>query len=390
MNGLLSKIKGDKAIWGIVMSLAVISLLIIFSSTGQLAYKYKGGNTFYYFVKHLITLGLGFAVIYATHKVKFSYFSRISQLLIYISVPLLLVTLLMGDNINSASRWINLPVVNISFQTSDLAKVALISYLARVLSKKQHKLDDFRHGFLPVALPVILVCGLILKADFSTSFMILGISILMMVVGRVPWKYILGLIGAGVLALTIFVSIALAFFPGQTRVETWKSRLESKYSGDADPDKNYQADLSKAAIANGGIVGTFFHGENKYALPHPYSDFVYATIVEDLGMVGGLVVLFLYLFLLFRTIKVAMKCDNLFGMLLVIGCGLMLVIQALSNIAVAVGVFPVTGQPLPLVSMGGTSIWFSSIAIGMILSVSNSVETNNKKVKLKKIAEDVS
>jgi cell division protein FtsW len=381
MSGILNKIKGDKAIWGIVMSLAVISLLIIFSSTGQLAYKYQDGNTFYYFVKHLIILGLGFAIIYAVHKVKYSYFSRVSQLLIYISIPLLLITLFMGDNINSANRWLHLPIVNISFQTSDLAKLALISYLARVLSKKQHKLNSFKDGFLPVAVPVILVCGLILKADFSTSFMILGIAILIMVVGRVPWKFIFGLIGAGVLALVIFVSVALAFFPGETRVETWKSRLISKYSGEADPDKNYQANLSKAAIANGGVLGTFFHGENKYALPHPYSDFVYATIVEDLGMIGGLLVLFLYLFLLYRAIKIAMKCDNLFGMLLVIGCGLMLVVQALSNIAVAVGIFPVTGQPLPLVSMGGTSIWFSSIAIGMILSVSNTIEKKEPKPK---------
>lgn len=295
----------------------------------------------------------------------------------------------MGDNINNANRWLHLPVVNISFQTSDLAKLALITYLARVLSKKQHKLNDFKEGFLPVALPVILVCGLILKADFSTSFMILGIALLMMVVGRVPWKYIFGMVGAGVVALTLFVAIALTFFPGKTRVETWISRIEAVSVEDETSEKNYQRNLSKSAIANGGVFGTFFHGENKYALPHPYSDFVFATIVEDLGMVGGLLVLFLYLFLLFRSIKVAMKCDNLFGMLLVIGCGLMLVIQALSNIAVAVGIFPVTGQPLPLVSMGGTSIWFSSIAIGMILSVSNTVELSTKKVKTK-VATDVS
>ena len=374
----MDKIKGDRIVWGIVVFLSVISLLIIYSSTSQLAYKYKGGNTFYYFIKHLIILGLGIGIIYVVHKIKFSYFSRLSQLLIYLSIPLLLMTLLMGDSINSANRWIHLPVVNISFQTSDLAKLALITYLARVLSKKQHKLHDLKEGFLPVIVPIIGVCALILPADFSTAFMILGICMILMYVGRVKMKYLMSLIGIGVVALSLYITAALTILPGGNRVATWVSRIEAKYSDSEDSDKNYQANLSKAAIANGGVFGTVFHGENKYALPHPYSDFVYATIIEDIGMFGGIIVLLLYLLLLYRSIKIAMKCDNLFGILLVIGCSFMLVVQAFSNMAVAVGIFPVTGQPLPLVSMGGTSIWFSSIAIGMILSVSNYVESSNK------------
>lgn len=378
MNALMDKIKGDRTIWGIVFLLSVISLLIIYSSTSQLAYRYQEGNTVYYVIKHFIILCLGIGIIYMVHKIKFSYFSRLSQLLITISIPLLMLTLLMGDSLNSASRWLHLPIVNISFQTSDLAKLALISYLARVLSKKQHKLDNIKEGLVPVLLPIVGVCVFILPADFSTAFMILGICMIVMYVGRVQMKYLLGLVGIGVLSLSLYITAALTILPGGNRVETWISRIEAKYSGEDDPDKNFQANLSKAAIANGGFFGTVFHGENKYALPHPYSDFVFATIIEDIGMIGGIVVLLLYLLLLFRSVKIAQKCDNLFGVLLVIGCSFMLVVQAFSNMAVAVGIFPVTGQPLPLVSMGGTSIWFSSIAIGMILSVSRHVESSNK------------
>lgn len=371
MVALYEKIRGDRMVWVIVLLLSVVSILVVYSSTGQLAYKYKEGNTFYYFFKHFIILFMGLGIIYLTHKIKYSYYSRIAQVLYWISLPLLLLTMIIGVNLNGASRWVN--IFGISFQPSDLAKLALIMYLARILSRKQDKINDFKEGFLPIVIPVLVVCALILPADFSTTALIFATSLVIMFIGRVNWKFLGILIGSSIVGLVMFILIAVQFLP-DSRVQTWENRLENFWEGGDESNQNYQANLAKSAIANGGTFGTFFHGENKNALPQAYSDYVYASIIEEIGMVGGLLVLFLYILLFFRSIKIAIKCKKVFGSLLAVGCSFSLVFQAMSNMAVAVGLFPVTGQPLPLISMGGTSIWFTSISIGIILSVSRDGE----------------
>lgn len=372
MVALYEKIRGDRIVWGIVILLSVISILVIYSSTGQLAYKYKEGNTFYYFFKHFIILFMGFGIIYFTHKIKYTYYSRIAQVLFIVSIPLLILTMVAGVNLNGASRWIN--IFGISFQPSDLAKLSLIMILARILSRKQDKVNNFKEGFIPVCLPVIAICALILPADFSTTALIFATSLVIMFIGRVNWKFLLALIGTAIVGVVFFILIAVQVLP-ESRVQTWKNRVENFWADGSDSNQNYQANLAKSAIANGGTFGTFFHGENKNQLPQAYSDYVYASIVEEIGLIGGLVVLSLYLLLLFRSIKIAIKCKKIFGSLLAVGCAFSLVFQAMSNMAVAVGLFPVTGQPLPLISMGGTSIWFTSISIGIILSVSRDGET---------------
>lgn len=361
-------IKGDKVVWMIVILLSIFSILAVYSSTGTLAFRYQNGNTEYYVVKHVLTLLLGLFFMYVVHNIKYSYFSRLSQLLLYIAIPLLLFTLVKGTSINEASRWITIPVVNINFQSSDLAKLAIILYLARVLTLKQGDIKDFKSSFLPMIIPVALVTVLIMPANLSTALLIFGTSMLLMYVGRVSFKYI-GLTFVIVVVLMSLVILILMQLPNGGRVSTWKSRIEN-FSGGNDDD-NYQAEQAKIAIANGGFFGKApGNSTQRNFLPHPYSDFIYAVIIEEYGLLGGVFILLLYLILLYRGVSIAMRSPGTFGAFLSIGLSFILVFQALSNMAVAVNIFPVTGQTLPMVSMGGTSIWFTSISIGIILSVS--------------------
>ncbi len=352
---------------------------MVYYSTGSLAYRFQGGNTWYYASKHIFILFLGIAIIYFTHKLKYIYYSRISQILLYISVPLLLITMFVGVNINSAERWIEIPGIGISFQTSDLAKLALITYLARVLHKNQQDNKTYKEIFFPVIFPVLIVCGLIVKVNFSTAALIFGTCMVLLFIGRISIKHILATIGLAVGAFIIFVMIVVVVAPDNNRVQTWKNRVKA-WQGDeqtqngSDQESNYQSSLSKAAIVSGGIVGNYFSGKSENPLPpQSSSDFMYATLVKELGLIGGIVTIFLYLLLFYRSIRIAVKCESTFGMLLVIGCSISLIFQAFSNMGVAVGIFPVTGQPLPYLSMGGTSLWFTSISIGIILSVSKEV-----------------
>jgi cell division protein FtsW len=368
--------KGDRTIWLIVFILSIFSLLAVYSSTGTLAYKFQKGNTEYYLIKHLIILTFGLVLMYVAHLVKYTYYSRISQIALWITVPLLILTLAFGMNLNEASRWLTLPGTNITFQTSDFAKLALIMYVARMLSKKQNEINNFRTAFLPVILPIIIVCALILPANFSTSAMIFLSSCYLMFIGRMKLKFIFGTVAIGIIAFGLYLIISLAI--GHTgRIETWKARIERFTSGD-DSD-NYQTTQAKIAIAGGGFVGRFpGNSVQRNFLPHPYSDFIYAIIIEEYGFLGGAFILFLYLLLFFRVIKFIHHSPMAFGTLLAAGCAFMLVFQALINMAVAVNLFPVTGQPLPLVSMGGTSIWFTSLSLGVVLSVSRQVEKEKK------------
>lgn len=363
--------KGDTAIWLIVILLAIFSMLTVYSATGSLAYKKMGGNTTYYLFRHLGFLIFGVGIIYIVHNISYKVYFTLSQLLLYISIPMLAWTLFKGVSLNSAARWITLPGTGLSFQTSDFAKFALIMFVARLLSGKQETNDEKRSVFKSVLIWVFVVCGFILPADFSTAALLFVICIVLMFIGRVSLKYLFGLMGAGIAGIALFVLIALNM-PNSGRVGTWKARIENFTSADA--DGNFQANRSKTAIVNGGLFGKGpGNSIQRNVLPHPYSDFIYAIIIEEYGLVGGLIILLLYLFLLYRVGIIVRKSERTFPALLVVGLAFSLVFQALINMAVAVNVFPVTGQTLPFVSMGGTSIMFTSVAIGIILSVSRSV-----------------
>jgi cell division protein FtsW len=368
--------KGDKIIWLVVIILSVFSILAVYSSTGTLAYKNREGNTEYYMFKHLIIVLFGFLLMYLAHLVKYTYFSKIFQIALWIAIPLLFLTLIVGVNLNEAKRVLPLPF-GLTFQTSDLAKLTLIMYLARELTKRQEVIKDFKSAFIPIIIPVLIVCALILPANFSTAAILFSTSLVLMFIGRVNIRHILAMIGLGIIAMTFLlmmvkVSPALMHkvFP---RAETWMNRIENFGEGESEDD--YQVEQAKIAIAGGGLFGKLpGNSEQRNFLPHPYSDFIYAIIIEEYGLIGGVLVVVLYLILLYRAIKIVSKIPRNFGAFLTIGVAFSLVFQAMINMGVAVHLLPVTGQTLPFVSMGGTSIWFTSISIGIILSVSKEVE----------------
>lgn len=378
MTELIRKyLKGDRVIWLVIGFLSIYSLLAVFSSTNTLAYKYQGGNVLYYMLKHSVFLVLGLFITFITHLFPYKYYSRLSQLLLFITVPLLLLTLVMGTSLNEASRWLTLPGIGITFQTSDLAKFTLIMYIARELSLRQENIKDFKGAFLPIFGPVILVCGFIFPANFSTAAMLFVVSMVLMFIGRVSIKYILGIAGLGILILA-FIMLLATRTGNEMRMGTWQNRIENFVSGD-DSD-NYQATQSKIAIATGGLFGKGpGQSQQRNFLPHPYSDFIFAIIIEEWGLIlGGIPILLLYLFLLFRAGVIVRKCERTFPAFLTMGLAFLIVFQAMINIGVAVNIFPVTGQTLPLVSMGGSSMLFTSVAFGIILNVSRTVDANEE------------
>lgn len=382
-------IKGDRVIWAVALLLAIFSVLVVYSSIVTLAYKYQDGNTEYYLFKHSIILFIGFLLMYFAHKVNYRYYSRMSQIGLLLAIPLLLFTLLTGASINDASRWLVIPIINQTFQTSDLAKLALIMFLARMLSKRQDNIKDFNQAFLPIMIPVLIVCGLILPANLSTAAMLFVTCLVLMFIGRINLGYIISLISIGIVLLGIFIGIGLSISTNATssenspltnRVITWKNRILNFSDGSS--QANYQAEQSKIAIATGGVLGKGpGRSTQRNFLPQSYSDFIFATVIEEYGIIGGSFTLLLYLILLYRGILIAKNAPQTFGSLLAIGLSFSLVFQAMINMAVAVNLFPVTGQPLPMVSMGGTSIWFTCLAIGIILSVSRNTENENMKLQ---------
>lgn len=373
MQKLLTQIKGDRAIWAIATLLAIFSFLPVYSAASNLAYTGGTGNTFSYFVKHFMHLLLGFSIMYGVHKVPYRYFKGLSMIMLPIVVVLLLVTLLQGTTIDgaNASRWIKIPIVNMSFQTSTLTAVVLMVYVARYLSKIKDKVVSFNETIIPLWAPVFLILILILPANFSTTAIIFTMIMMLAFIGGYPIKYLLIIIGTGLVALTMFVLVAKAFPDAMpNRVDTWMSRIEN-FSNGEDTEADYQIEKAKIAIASGGIQGVGpGKSRQKNFLPQSSSDFIFAIIIEEYGLIGGLFLLVLYSWLLFRIVIVSQKADTIFGKLLVLGVGLPIVFQALINMAVAVELFPVTGQTLPLISSGGTSIWMTCLAIGIILSVS--------------------
>ncbi|RAJ15396.1 FtsW/RodA/SpoVE family cell cycle protein [Arenibacter echinorum] len=372
--GFLNKINGDKAIWAVVALLALFSFLPVYSASSNLVYVVGNGTTIGYLVKHAILLLMGFGIIYGVHRIPTHFFKGLSLIAMPVVLLLLLYTLAQGQVIDgaNASRWIRIPIVGFTFQTSNLAAVVLMIYVARYLTKIKDKTITFKESILPLWLPVFLVIVLILPANFSTAGIIFSMVLLLCFIGGYPFKYLIGIVAAGILSLTLFILTAKAvpdLFPN--RVDTWMSRIES-FSNPEDTEADYQIEKAKIAIATGGIVG---NGAGKSVmknfLPQSSSDFIYAIIVEEYGLLGGFVLMFFYLLLLFRIVVVANSNDTVFGKLLVLGVGLPIVFQALINMAVAVELFPVTGQTLPLISSGGTSSWMTCLAIGIILSASN-------------------
>ncbi len=388
-SNLASKTKGDKVIWAIVVILTLASLLVVYSSTGSLAYKYSKSTESYLF-KQFAFIVLGVMLIYFAHRVNYTIYARVAKILFLISIPLMIYTLLFGSRLNSANRWITLPVINMTMQTSDLAKLALFMYLSLQLSRKQDVIKDFKKGFLPIIIPVGIICLLIAPANLSTALLVGATSLLLMFIGRINTKHILVTIGIGLVPIILLVSVAVkyydkveqkqkelpAIFSGG-RIPTWISRIQTFIYTDknTDSEKLYQTNQAKIAVANGGWIGKGpGNSTQRNFLPHSYSDFIYAIIIEEYGFLGASFMMFIYLLFLYRCIRLYRKCPFAFGAFLALALSFTLVIQAIANMGVAVNAFPNTGVTLPLVSMGGSSFLFTCLSIGIVLSVARNVE----------------
>lgn len=385
--------RGDKMIWAIVIILTLLSVLVVYSSIGSLAYK-TNNSTESYLVRQIVYIFIGVVIIFLMHSVNYTVYSRVATLLFLICIPLLFYTLKYGTNINEASRWIRLPVANLTFQTSDLAKLALFIYLSRLLSKKQTVIKDFKKGFLPLIIPVIIICALIAPANFSTAALIGGIAMLLMFIGRVSTKHLCYVGALAAIPLVILFMLASKYYDKETntpkelpaalsvaRVSTWVNRIQSFRYSDRN-EGSYQVQQAKIAIATGGLVGKGpGKSDQRNFLPHPYSDFIYAIIIEEYGLAGGSIVLFIYLLFLYRSIRIFHRCPYAFGAFLALALSFTLVIQAMVNMAVNVNLFPTTGVTLPLISMGGSSLLFTCASIGIILSVSRNVEQMEGKMR---------
>ena len=365
-------IKGDKYIWAIAILLSLSSIVLVYSSSSHLAFAFKQGNTISFLLKHIIHLGIGFGIMWMLSRVPFKYFYNSSIIFFGIAIFLICWAISGGQTISgaNASRWIR--IAGFTFQPSELAKLSLFVLLARNLVHHKDKLHSFKQSFLPILGPVILICALILPSNFSTSAIIFMISFLIMFIGRFSLKWLGAMLIIGIGSITLFYIVVTKFPNISNRVATWNARIECYFDQDC---KNYQVNHAKMAIARGGMWGKGpGKSVQKYFLPQSSSDFIYAVIVEEYGRVGGLYIISLYLMFLFRVLRIASKSDDDFAILITIGLGFSIISQAFINMAVAVNLLPVTGQTLPLISAGGSSVWMTCAAIGLILSVSNSIK----------------
>jgi cell division protein FtsW len=384
--------RGDKYIWALVLVLSLISIMVVYSATGSLAYKMSKGNTSIYLFKQVAFTLLGLLVVFGLHRVNYTVFSRVATILFILSVPLLIYTLFFGAKINEGSRWIKLPIINLTIQSSDVAKLALFMYISRVLSKKQEVIKDFKKGFWPVFWPVLLICALIMPANLSNALLTGATSLLLMFIGRVSFKHIGLVILVAMVPVVIIVSVAMAThksnvsaaegkpvvaekLKGFGRFGTWVSRVQDFMYAEEN-DVPYQVQQAKIAIANGSVLYGLGPGNSRQRnfLPQAYNDFIYSVIIEEYGLIGGAFIIFIYLVFLFRCIRIFRRCPYAFGAFMALGLSFTLVIQAVANMAVNVNIVPVTGVTLPLVSMGGSSFIFTCCAIGLILSVARNVE----------------
>ncbi len=375
-------LRGDRTIWIVALFLGLTSLLAVYSACSWMVWR--GGGTLGVLMKHGMMLAGGAAIMYATSRLPYTMYSKLSQVLLPVTAGLLLLTLLVGINVNGASRWLQVPGIGITFQTSDLARVVIMVYLARVLSKHRDEPWTFKDVLLRLVPPLAVICGLILPANFSTAALLGFTCMVLLFIGGVPAKYLAALAGIAVAGFALLLLLAKGQPDLLPRVATWEKRVERFFKADSgvrtaeDRNDDYQVNNAKIAIVHGGLLpngpGT---GTSRNFMPHPESDMIYAFIIEEYGsIIGGLGLLLLYLILLFRAMRIASRCEKRFGQLVAVGLSLGLVLQALVNMAVAVNLVPVTGQPLPLVSMGGTSMWFTCLALGIVLSVSRSLSTD--------------
>ena len=378
MRNLLQLFKGDRVIWVLLVFLTVYSGVAVASSVSSLVYR-DGGDVTIHIIRHIIFLGVGWICVYLIHLIPFKWYSVLATVMLVAAVALLIYTLAKGMVLNDAARWVKIPGTSVSFQTSDFAKVALIIFVARFLSRNQTEIQDFKKGFIPVLAVIIIVCGLILPENFSTAFILFSTCLVLLYIGRVKVKYLLGLVGSGVLIVVVVLLIG-KLTGASTRAETWQNRIEHFVSDDDSGEEKFQSTKAKIAVANGGMFGKFAgHSTQKRSLPQAYSDFIFAIIIEEYGFVfGALPLVLIYLMLLYRAGVIVKKCDRTFPAFLVIGLTIGLVIQAMVNMGVSTGLVPVTGQPLPWVSRGGTSILFTAMSLGIILGISRNLEMEAK------------
>jgi cell division protein FtsW len=389
---LVSRTRGDRYIWGILLILSLISILVVYSATGSLAYKMNRGNTSMYLFKQLSFTMLGLVIVFFLHRMNYTVFTKVASILFLLSIPLLLYTLFFGTRINEGSRWIKLPVINLTLQTSDLAKLALFMYISRLLSRKQEVIKDFRTGFLPIVIPVLIICALIMPANLSNALLTGATALLLMFIGRVSFKHIALTILVALIPISIIVMIAVTTHTNTTadvtgkkaiaekmksvgRFGTWVGRVQD-FMYTNDKDIPYQVQQANIAIANGNVFMGLGPGNSRQRnfLPQAYNDFIFSIIIEEYGLLGATFIVFVYLLFLFRCIRIFRRCPYAYGAFLALGLSFTLVIQALANMAVNVHLLPVTGVTLPLISMGGSSYLFTCASIGIILSVARNVE----------------
>ena len=376
--------KGDKTIWLVFLILSLASLVLIYSASSYLAVKQYGGDNFRFLVKQVSIIATGYVVMQLFSKIRYSNFQWLSKLAIFLVIPILLITTILGTNINNASRWLTIPIINISFQSSDFAKIVLLAFLARNLSKLNNKYQQQGSPIYYIAgaifLPAIVVSVLILRSNLSTALLVFTSAFFMMWLGQVKLKYLGGLVATGLLVVFIAFFVAKSNPNLLPRFDTWVSRIEN--FGGEDKDANYQVLQSKIAIASNPIFGKLPGKSSQRAfLPSAHADFIYAIIIEEYGTIIGILIILLYLVLLWRAMLIAKKSDTKFGALLTMGLMFSLVLQAMVNIGVATNLLPVTGQPLPLLSLGGTSFIFTSMALGMIQSISVGLKKDKEPIE---------
>lgn len=376
MFAIRKYIGGDRVIWAVIIVLSLYSLLSVYSTSGILVFRNPGSSPTYYVFRHGILLVAGLFMVYLAHLVPYRYYSRLSQLLVIIVIPLLIITLIFGEDVNQASRRLEVPLLGFTFQTSDLAKLALIMYVARLLSQKQNEIKDLKKAFLPMIIMVGIICVLIMPEDLSTALILMATCVILMYIGRIRKRHLALFCLAGIMVLVIFAGVSL-LTQKENRAPTWWNRMESYFDKETE---SYQVEQAKIAIAGGGIFGKFpGNSTQRNFLPHSYSDYIYAVIIEEYGLIlGGIPILLMYLILLYRAGVLVRKSTRTFPAFLAVGLTLGLVLQAMVHMAVAVDLVPVTGQPLPLVSMGGTSRIMTCISLGIILSVSKGIKEQQR------------
>jgi len=385
MRAYLKYLKGDPVIWIISILMLSFSLVTVYSFVPILV-KIEGGSPFYYLFKHLLYVLIGFFSMYVIHRMDSKYIYQISKFAYYLAIGLLIFTMFFGINVNGADRWIRIPFIGLTFQSSDFAKLALILYLSRLLVKKENKLDDWKEGFWPLLLPIIVICGLIFKDNLSTALMLFTLSFILLFIGKMPWLKLTSIVGGGAILLFLAITVHKGFpdLDLLPRYDTWENRIDRRASTDeVGVIENAQSDNAELAIFNGSIFGQGVgDGKLKEYLPEAYADFYYASFVEEFGSVSCFILIFLYLVLLLRIIKIALKTDSLFESYACLGIGIHLLSQATINMLVCTGFLPVTGQNMPFLAMGGSALIMACISIGIVQSIAHKSMKGSKTGKI--------